>query len=148
MLGIRCARVVEAAFLDRFVPGLGNDIAVNVYVCPYARTSRRELAAVSLLALRSRSSRSSSGTMHAGQNQRESTEEGRGIHVVCLAAVNIICENVRFIYYVEIGSTCTLAGSYSCARWTTRADPLRHCHHSAEPLGRLTSRLQEGNTGG
>jgi hypothetical protein len=68
MLGIRCARVVEAAFLDRFVPGLGNDIAVDVYVCPYARTSRRELAAMSLLALRSRSSRNGGGTMHAGQN--------------------------------------------------------------------------------
>ena len=85
-------------FLDRFLPGLGDDVAVDVYVCPYAGTSRGELAAVSLLALRSRSSRSGSGTMHAGRSQRESTEEGRGIHDVCLAAVNTICENVRSIY--------------------------------------------------
>jgi hypothetical protein len=77
---------------DRFLPGLGDDVAVDVYVCPYTRTSCGELAAVSLLALRSRSSRSGSGTMHASQNQRESTEKGRGIHVACLAAVNIICE--------------------------------------------------------
>jgi hypothetical protein len=55
-------------FLDRFLPGMGDDITVDVYVCPYARTSRGELAAVSLLALRSRSSRSGSGTMHASQN--------------------------------------------------------------------------------
>jgi hypothetical protein len=61
---------VGAVFLDRFLPGMGDDIAVDViavdvYVCPYARTSRGELAAVSLLALRSRSSRNGSGTMHA-----------------------------------------------------------------------------------
>ena len=36
-------------FLDRFLPGLGDDVAVDVYVCPYAGTSRGELAAVSLL---------------------------------------------------------------------------------------------------
>jgi hypothetical protein len=31
----------------------------------------------------------------------------------------------------EIRLTYALAGSYSCASWTTRVEPLRHCHHSS-----------------